>query len=402
MTGVSRPTMTTSADLLSLFDDEPSQGLESEQPSPLVGDSLEKIADPFDPLQIKINRRVVTVEQVVKRIRFDEIELAPDFQRRARIWDIGRKSRLIESLLLRIPLPVFYVAADAKENWRVVDGLQRLTTIYDFMDSGSPNQYKLRGLEYLSELENVGYGDLPRGIIRRIDETELNINIIESGTPDRVMFNIFKRLNTGGMSLNGQEIRHALNPGPARTFLVELTQLPSFLAATCGSVKDDRMGARELVLRFVAFYITNYKQYVSDDLDGFLNEAMRRLNSMPAGQMEEIKNAFDVSMLRALALFNDDAFRKRYDPDDPRKPINRALFEAWAIALSKLSDEKFSILYKRRFDLQNSFSELLWEDEDFSPSISVGTGNRSRVNKRFGAIESIVYETINADLSSTG
>lgn len=392
--------MSDSADVPSLFDDEPPQGFEAEQATALITDALEKIADPFDPLQIKISRRVVTVEQVVKRIRFNEIELAPDFQRRARIWDIGRKSRLIESLLLRIPLPVFYVAADSKENWRVVDGLQRLTTIYDFMDTNGPHQYRLRGLEYLSELENVAYEDLPRGIIRRIDETELNINIIESGTPDRVMFNIFKRLNTGGMSLNNQEIRHALNPGPARNFLIELTQVPTFTLATSGSVRDDRMGARELVLRFVAFYLTDYSQYVADDLDGFLNEAMRRLNGMSPADMADIKRAFDTAMQRSVELFGDDAFRKRYDPDDARKPINRALFESWATALARLKPADFDVLKSKRFALQNAFSMLLWEDDDFGPSISVGTGNRSRVNKRFSSIESIIFETIHADDNS--
>jgi hypothetical protein len=379
----------------SLFDDDPTQGLEGDDLVTPVPDPLEKLADPFDPLQIKISRRVVTVEQVVKRIRYKEIELAPDFQRRARIWDIGRKSRLIESLLLRIPLPVFYVAADAKENWRVVDGLQRLTTIYDFMDTGGENQYTLRGLEYLSDIEGVGYESLPRGIIRRIDETELNINIIESGTPDRVMFNIFKRLNTGGMSLNNQEIRHALNPGHARNFLIELSTLSLFQHATSFSVKDDRMGARELVLRFIAFYLVNYKSYVADDLDGFLNEAMRQLNIMSGNQLLEIKNAFESAMYRSLTIFDDDAFRKRYDENEPRKPINRALFESWAVSLSRLTDEQFDRVQDRKRELRDAFSTMLWDDDDFASAISVGTGNRSRVYKRFEAIEKLIGRFIN-------
>src|SRR6185312_9347960 len=107
------------------------------------------IIRPFDPERIKVNTAPAIVSLIIKRIDEKEIDLAPEFQRRARVWDIGRKSRLIESLLLKIPLPVFYVAADAKDRWSVVDGLQRLTTILDFIKGA----FALHGLEYLTQLD---------------------------------------------------------------------------------------------------------------------------------------------------------------------------------------------------------------------------------------------------------
>src|SRR5690606_6211989 len=122
-------------------------GLEQEDASTVFP---EKIEHPFDPSEIKVGRKIVPISSIVQRIDHDEIDLSPDVQRRARIWDPGRKSRLIESILLRIPLPVFYVAADLDENWNVVDGLQRLTTIYDFIKFDSLNAFSLRGLEYLT------------------------------------------------------------------------------------------------------------------------------------------------------------------------------------------------------------------------------------------------------------
>ena len=129
------------------------------------------------------------------------------------IWDNQRKSRLIESLLLRIPIPVFYVAANEDEKWAVVDGLQRISSIHDYVTGVFP----LKRLEYREEFNGQRYDLLPRAMQRRISETQLVVNVIEPGTPPEVMFNIFRRINTGGMTLNGQEIRHALHPGPVRS-----------------------------------------------------------------------------------------------------------------------------------------------------------------------------------------
>ena len=249
---------------------------------------LAPIDKPFDPDKIKVLRETKTVSLLCTRIDHQEIDLAPEFQRRARIWDQGRKSRLIESILLRIPLPVFYVASDHLDAWSVVDGLQRLTTIHDYLNGHFP----LRGLEYLTQFYDVRFADLPRNMQRRIEETELVINVIQPGTPEEVMFNIFSRINTGGITLNSQEIRHALNKGPVRAFLEELVSLEEFQSATSHSISDIRMSARECALRFLAFNMTNWREYKNNDLDGFLNAAMKSLNeadpSLPPKSKERI------------------------------------------------------------------------------------------------------------------
>ncbi|MEZ5735884.1 MAG: DUF262 domain-containing protein [Novosphingobium sp.] len=365
-------------------------GVEAERPDP-TGAAV-GIERPFDPDKIKVARESKTISLLSTRIDHAEIDLAPEFQRRARIWDNGRKSRLIESILLRIPLPVFYVASDMQETWSVVDGLQRLTTIHDFLNG----LFGLSGLEYLVQFDGNRFADLPRNMQRRIEETELVINIIQPGTPEEVMFNIFSRINTGGLTLNGQEIRHALNKGPARAFLKDLAYSRPFLKATTESVSDKRMAGRECALRFLAFRLTNWREYTTNDLDGFLNAAMQRLNNLSLEDLRECRGDFERAMDTATAIFRNDAFRKRYYADAGRNPISKALFEAWAVTLAELKDEERAKLIKRRDDVQKAFIDLMVNDREFEVAISYSTGSPGRVHKRFQAIEQLVVEILSA------
>ena len=178
-------------------------------------DNATEITNPFDPSKIDIKTKSVSVDNLIKRIHYKEIDLMSDFQRKSGIWKPQQKSRLIESLLLRIPLPVFYVSANEYENWVIVDGLQRLTTLRDFIPfSEQENSSKLilkeGHLEFLKEFEGKRFHQWPRAMQRRILETELVFHVIQPSTPKGVTRTIFRRLNTGGLSLSDQEIRHAL------------------------------------------------------------------------------------------------------------------------------------------------------------------------------------------------
>ena len=263
---------------------DPDLGVEPERDDPQAG----AVERPFDPARIKIHTVPAVVGQLMSRIEYGEIDLAPDFQRLSGIWNAERKSRLIESLLLRIPIPVFYVAADDEENWAVVDGVQRLSTIHDYVTGKFP----LTRLEYRGELDGQRYGDLPRAMQRRISETQFVVNVIEPGTPPEVMFNIFRRINTGGMPLNGQEIRHALNPGPVREYLKTLAGSTEFVYATNGSIKPNRMKDRECVLRFLAFHMEPWEQYSADSLESHLETAMKAIKHHHARPAESARRRF--------------------------------------------------------------------------------------------------------------
>ena len=351
----------------------------------------DEITTPFDPGKIRVRTISVVVDQVVQRVKHGEIDLAPDFQRRTGIWNPQGKSRLIESLLLRIPIPVFYVAADSEDRWQVVDGIQRISTINDYVTGKFP----LRGLQYLGEeYADLQYSDLPRSMQRRINETQLVVNVIDPGTPEEVMFNIFHRINTGGAALRGQEIRHALHPGPVREYLKDLSCSVEFLAATNGSVSQARMADRECILRFLAFHIDPWEEYTSNDLDGYLGEAMEKVNLMEESERNKIAGVFKAAMCAAGDIFGENTFRKPPTDTGRRRPISKALFETWSIGLARCSDIEQKQLTRRKQRIVNQFRELLADDHEFDRAISYSTGTPKRVLKRFRTIDELIHRCL--------
>lgn len=349
------------------------------------------ITDPFDPTLIRVETKPLSVDLLIARLREGEIDLAPDFQRKAGIWSDGAQSRLIESLLIRIPLPAFYMDATDDDHWIVVDGLQRLTTLRRFVLS---QDLELTGLEFLKDLNGLRYSQLSRTFQRRIGETQITLYLIEKGTPPEVKFNIFKRINTGGLPLSAQEIRHALNQGPATELLRNLAATTEFTRATCGGIRDERMADRECVLRFLAFRIYPWANYSAKDFDQFLNRCMSDLNKMTEQAREVHSKDFVRAMAACELILGRDAFRKRYALDAPRYPINKALFEAWSVNIAALSDHQIENLIELADELRIHFIELMNTNRDFDTAVSQGTGDVNKVQTRFREINRLIREVL--------
>lgn len=347
------------------------------------------ITEPFDPALIRVESKVYTLDLLLTRIREREIDLAPDFQR-ASIWTTAAQSRLVESVLLRIPLPAFYMDATNEDKWLVVDGLQRLTALKKFVLDGS---LKLEGLEFLKQFQGKTYDELPRSYQRRIAETQVTVFLIEENTPPEVKFNIFKRINTGGLPLSAQEIRHALNQGPATQLLSELAKSDEFKRATGNSIRSDRMADREVVLRFIAFTIRPYTRYTTKDFDGFLNDTMVSVNELSEAGLNEIRVKFFRAMNAAYSIFSDDAFRKRYDVSQRKLPFNKALFETWSVNLGRLDDRSLQTLIERKELVKNKFVELM-NARPFDLSVTQSTGDIKQVMVRFSSIEQLLAEVL--------
>lgn len=365
-------------------------GIEKELPSD-TGNDLQ-IAEPFNPDDIDVATRSMTIDLLLSRIRSKAIDLEPDFQRRRGIWTDRQQSRLIESLLLRIPLPTLYAAEDEAEDWAIVDGIQRLTTITRFIDPEAIEETPLRltGLEYLGEPFNgILFDELPARLKRRLRETELVVHVIRHGTPQEVKFNIFARINTGGMPLSAQELRHALIPGKAREYLGRLAGLEAFKEATANSIRDERMADREMVLRFLAFSMTRPEEFRAYDFDRFLGDAMRQINRLDDANLEGLKQGFARAMDSARKIFGQDAFRKRYRDTDGRFPINKALFETIAVSLANLSDSERELCIFRQDEVRRRMMEAM-HDREFDSAISQGTGDIAKVRKRFDTVLKIL------------
>lgn len=366
-----------------------SYDLQEVETEDVTGD--DRIKHPFDPTLIRVETKTATINLLLSRIEAGEIDLSPAFQRKAGIWSSKAQSRLIESLLMRIPLPALYIDGTDEDRWVVVDGLQRLTTLKRFV---LEKTLHLTDLEFLTDFTNYTYDELPRNFQRRIQETQLTVYLISRGTPEEVKFTIFRRINTGGKPLSPQEIRHALNQGKATILLEELSQSPEFQSATAGGVSDERMDDRELVLRFLAFTMTHYSAYKVQDFDTFLHNSMKTINAkLSDNEIEALKEQFTRSMRAAEQIFGNDAFRKRYREDDRRKPINKSLFESWSVNLNSLSDEQLDTVVSRAEQVRQRFIELM-NNRDFDSAISQGTGDVAKVQRRFGLVNQLLQEVL--------
>lgn len=349
-----------------------------------------EIIKPFDPKKIDITQKTFILESIFKRIIRNEINLLTDFQRQGDLWDRTKQSRLIESILIRFPIPSLYFDGTNDDRWLIVDGLQRISAFKNFVIDKT---LKLQDLEFLGQFNGFGYDDLPRDLQRRIEETEVTVHIINPGTPDEVKYNVFKRINTTALILEPQEIRHAINQGIPADFIRELANLTEFKEATSYAIKTNRMLDRDFVTRFVSFYVNSYNDY-KPDLDTFMNKSMAALKKMSAPDRENIKEKFTIAMNTAWEIFGNDAFRKRFNRRNNRKPINKALFEVWSVSLAKLTAPETALLIGRKEELIDGFIALSNSDTAFIDALSSGTGDKTRVVKRFGAIGNLIQKTL--------
>lgn len=357
------------------------------------GESI--ISKPYDPTKIRVDPKSFSLRNILDMIDDGDLDLAPDFQR-MRVWTPEQKSLLIESILLRIPLPAFYFSSNTEGFMQVVDGVQRLSTIHEFVRKKS---FPLQHLEYLDkELGGDSFPDIEGTIwAKRINNTQIIVNVIDPQTPTRVKFDIFKRINTGGTPLKAQEIRHCMSGKRSRDLLKRLTGLKSFNNATGGRLSGHiRMADRELVLRWIAFTILNdLTDYGGDEiasLEDILNVTTDRIDTDDSIDLNLLINQFDHAMTLALELFGRHAFRKWMMGSDHRYPLNKALFETLSVPLGQAGITK--ILASNKKLVQQNFRKLCSEDDFFVSSISAGTGDPKKVRYRFKKINEVLQPVI--------
>lgn len=352
--------------------------------------------DTFIPAEVQISQRTINVYNLMERLDNEEIDLAPSFQRKGDLWSLEEQSRLIESLMLKIPIPAFYFNAADDDKWIVIDGLQRLSAFYNFLvgkkEEGSYKRKKeeFQGMQYLKDFNGCTFDALPRQYIRRIKETTLVAYNVEKGTPDEIVFNIFQRINTGGMILKPQEIRQALYQGKATLLIEKLAECDEFLEATQRAVRNDRMQDREYITRFIAFTELNFKKEYKGNIDEYLIKAMKLVNTYDEEDLERIERSFKRIMNYCTKVFGKYAFRK-YNKNQRRGPINKAIFEMWIVCFSELSDSQLNkLVYDQRQFLKRF--EKRQQDNDFVTAVKAG--DQYSVNRRIEMARELVREFI--------
>ena len=359
--------------------------------------------EPFDPAAVSLSSKVVALDTVLRRIRNSTINLAPDFQRNY-VWNPERKSLLIESMMLKIPLPMFYVSEDKEGVWEVVDGLQRLTTIRDFIlgPDGDGKGFKLKDLEYWGDVFNgKSFFEIDKKlnmarVVNNIMEAELSFTIINPDTPEKVKRNIFKRINTGGMRLSPQEIRHALYQGKASKLLGTIARSEDYRRVIGDTVKDDRMAGRELILRYLAFDLRGREKF-KGDMDAFLSDTMRWINGEISLETEMsyeeqiIIERFNKALKRSYEVFGDYAFR-RSQADQRKTPINKSLFEAWMYVFSRMGDSHYESIMNQADEFKSKYFSLLKVDSNFSDSIGKHGAESQGTKNRYAKIYELVDE----------
>ena len=334
-----------------------------------------------DTIDIKDDK--FSVFEYSRKVKDKKIVMNPDFQRNE-VWTIEQKSQLIESTMLEIPIPAFYVKKDAQGRLVVVDGLQRTLALRGFLN----DEFPLTGLKALSKLNGLTCTEMRNNdslsnLITRVEDRQLFFYVISKNTPMSIVYDIFNRINTGGTKLERQEIRNCIFIGNSTRLLKELSGEDVFNKAIDKGISGKRMKDREAALRCIAFTILDYKKTYTRSMDDFLEQAMRRINKMSTVEVDDLKRKFLNIMERTQRTYGDTNFR--IPSDYTRGRINIAVMETiyyvyyQKIEMGQTIDDNL---------MRQSFQTLL-KDPAYLDAVRNSTGSPSKVMTRFNLAKQV-------------
>lgn len=346
----------------------------------------------YGPKDIIVNPDNYSISDLMRMVKNGDIEIAPRFQRNF-VWDKTRQSRLIESIFLGLPLPAIYLSEYDDGRMTIVDGLQRISTIRDFMN----DKLRLCNMEYFDYCNGKTFSELhlPNLQLRRFYRTQITCFKIDYRSPNQLKYDLFRRLNTGGKALNDQEIRNCLSRSHVQDALYSMASSEEFKTATCGSIKDTRMAAQESALRFICFY----NLYTSaSDLSGYdgnmsrtLDSCVEQLNEASIQKLDKYVALFKNSMRQAYSLFGRYAFRK-VGPGYAsvrKSSINKSLLVAVSVLLAAHDEYSGSTASRK---LTGELAILLKEDRQLSDAISWSTSSRKSIFYVFECLKNKLFD----------
>ena len=353
----------------------------------------------YGPDDIYFENKAFSISQIIELINDGDIELSPHFQRHF-VWDSTRQSQLIESIILGLPLPSIYLSQYPYGRLTIVDGLQRIHTIKRFIE----DELTLCNMEYLEICDGKTYSQLkdvlPLRQWRRFKQTQILCFVIDYRSPSNLKYDLFRRLNTGGKPLNPQEIRNCLSRPHLQQTLYSMASSKEFIQATGNSVKDTRMEAQELSLRFIYFY----SQYTEDNpigkysgnLDSTLNEFVDTLNSKSPEYLNQFVELFAKSMALSYKVFGKYAFRKvmKYYPIGRKPQVNKQLLLTISVLMAKFGDLYAKKIDELNTDMTQQLASLIDNDEDttFFNAISWSTNTKTNIKYTFDTMKHNLFD----------
>lgn len=355
----------------------------------------------YPATNIKIDRVQFSIFELKRRYDRGTVQLDPEFQRNF-VWKTRQKSELIESVIMGIPLPLIYMAETMEGNLVIVDGRQRLTTFFSYLN----NDFAINGLRILPELNGYKFEDLEkdeklRKFAADIEDFQLVIQIIKYPTPDRVRFDIFDRVNRGGTPLNNQEMRNALYQGHSTVFLNQLADREEFKRTTGYSISPTHMKDRYIILRAVTFYLwKEHKLYRKDgnevkyrsDMEEFLGYGMEQLNRMQDEERQRLEILFCEVMNSVFVLLGADAFRIPTD-SGRKRPVSMTLFESLFYFFALLIESGKQYLGKA---IRLAVNEVM-EDSVFLNALTYNVDSAVHVEERFRIVKEKFEEIADAE-----
>ena len=287
------------------------------------------------------------------------------------VWDRKRSSRLIESFLIDLPIPVIYLAVNDEGKYEVIDGLQRLTSVFNFLD----NEYKLTGLEIKIDLNGRQFNDLPEDLQDKLADSTLRTFELSHKTSKDLMFLIFERLNTGGVVLNEMEIRNCLYRGKLNDLIKELAQFNEFKSCVNQKNIHKRMKDRALILRFLAFYERTYSK-ARKGLKAFFNEFCEIYRNPSEEKLNEFRDQFKKAIKAAYTIFGNSGFRLR----STSTSVNASVFQVLCVSFA---NHDLGSLTRSADAIREAYLDLVSTDEHWSDCVSKATGGHDRISYTF-------------------
>lgn len=344
---------------------------------------------------VRISKKDFSIFELYRKYRKRQLILDVDFQRK-NVWDDKQKCELIESILMGLPLPIFYFKQQNNATYVVVDGKQRLSALFEYLN----NAFALKGLKILGFLNGNRFEDLTDelGIYQsQLEDYQVYSHLILPPTPDKILFDIFDRVNRGGTKLNKQEIRNALYHGKGLDMITEITKTSEFIAATrIEPGKDSRMKGSYLLTRFLAFYLLFNKRLMKDktlyeyngDIDDLIEVTLTQLNQTKDEKLKTLKTDTVKYLKMAARVLGKGAFRRELNES---KPVNMNIFETTLYYMALIANSGHRV---KASQIQEGIYDVITSDE-FLNCIGNSRDNKAKVHGRFELMDNLFEEIDN-------